>query len=117
MSPKEEITNGGLFACFGKGQRNGNWRKLNRLDKALYRASLWYTKHLRGIVNETLVEKLLGLVERLEETKGMRIFKKGLKKAAKMLEEGEEKGVFVWAPMLRHWLKDPDYIFWLGTAR
>jgi hypothetical protein len=87
------------------------------LDKALYRASLWYTKRLRGIVNETLVKKLLVLVKRLGESKGMRIFKKGLKKAVNLLETGEETGVFVWAPRLRHWLKDPDYIFWLGTVR
>jgi len=106
-----EITNEDLFASFKKGQRNGNWRKLNRLDKALYRASLWYTKRLGGIVNGTLVEKLLVLVKMLCETKGMRIFKKGLKKAAKMLEEGDGIGVFIWAPTLKYWLKDPGYIF------
>ena len=98
-----------LNATFRKGMRNGSWKRLKFLDKALYRASLWYTKRLGGIVNGTLVEKLLGLVERLKETKGMRIFKRGLKKAAKLLEEGEEKGVFAWAPKLRHWLKEPDY--------
>ena len=111
------ITYEELLTSFRKGLRNGNWRKLNRLDKALYRASLWYTKHLGGIFNGTLVKKLLGLVERMEETKGMRIFKRGLKNAAKLLEEGEETGVFVWVPRLRHWLNDPDYIFWLGTVR
>ena len=65
-----------LFAHFKKGQRNGNWRELNRLDKALYRASLWYTKHLKC-----------------------------------------EADLFAWAPQLKVWLKDPDYIFWLGTMR
>jgi len=40
-----------------------------------------------------------------------------IKKAAKLLEAGEETGVFVWAPSLRKWLKDPNYIFWLGTVR
>jgi len=68
-------------------------------------------------VNGTLVEKLLVLVKRLCETKGMRIFKRGFKKAVKLLEAGKVTGVFVWAPRLRHWLKDPDYIFWLGTVR
>jgi hypothetical protein len=34
-----------------------------------------------------------------------------------MLEKGEENGVFVWAPSLKKWLKDPDYVFWLGTVR
>ena len=49
--------------------------------------------------------------------KGMRIFKRGFEKALEMLEKGEGKGVFAWAPQLKHWLKDPDYIFWLGTVR
>jgi methylase of polypeptide subunit release factors len=111
------ITYEGLLASFRKGLRNGNWRHLNPLDKALYRASLWYAKRRGSIVNTSLVEKLLGLVERLKETKGMRIFERGFKKAAEMLDKGEETGVFVWVPRLRHWLRDPDYIFWLGTVR
>ena len=113
------VTYAGLNATFRKGLRNGNWRKLNFLDKALYRASLWYAKH-RCIINGMLVEKLLGLVARLKETKGLRIFKfkRGYAKAVAMLEKGEEnfEGVFAWAPRLKDWLKDPDYIFWLGMG-
>ena len=112
-----DITYVDLFASFKKGLRNGNWRKLNILDKALFRASLWYAKHRGSIVNAALIEKLSRLVEKLEETKGMRIFKKGFKKAVEMLEKGEENKVFVWAPRLKAWLKDQDYIFWLGTMR
>ncbi len=110
------ITYKELLARFKKGQRNGNWRKLRFLDKALYRASLWYAKRSGNIVNGTLVEKLLALVDLLKETKGMRIFKRGFKKAVVMLEKGEETNLFVWAPSLRYWLSDPDYIFWLGTV-
>ena len=106
-----------LITSFKKGLRNGNWRKLRILDKALFRAAMWYAKRGRSIVNEMLVEKLLGLIEKLKETKGKRIFRRGFKKAVEMLEKGEEKGVFAWAPSLRYWLKDPDYIFWLGTVR
>lgn len=40
-----------------------------------------------------------------------------LEKAVVMLEKGEEKGVFVWAPGLKDWLKDSDYIFWQGVER
>ena len=64
-----------------------------------------------------LVEKLLGLAARLKETRGMRVFKRGFERAAEMLDRGEEKGVFVWAPRLKDWLRDPAYAFWLGTAR
>ncbi len=112
-----------LFANFKKGLRNGNWRKLRRKEKALYRAVLAYMKPkksggmARDTVNRMLLEKLLTLVERLKETKGMRIFKRGFKKAVEMLKNGEENGVFAWAPSLRYWLKDQDYIFWLGTVR
>ncbi len=54
----------------------------------------------------------------MKETKGMRIFKKGFEKAVELLEKSEEGvGVFTWAPQLKYWLKDPDYIFWLGTMR
>jgi len=106
-----------LITSLKKGLRNGNWRKLRFLDKALYRAAMGYAKHGRSIVNEKLVEKLLELVARLKETRGMRIFKRGYAKAVAMLDRGEEKGVFVWAPRLKDWLKDPDYIFWLGMVR
>lgn len=106
-----------LFTNFKKGQRNGNWRRLRFLDKALYRAAMWYAKHGGSIVNGLLVKKLLKLLEKLNETKGMRIFKRGYEKAVAMLQQGEEKGMFAWAPSLRYWLKDPDYIFWLGTVR
>ena len=81
------ITYEGLFASFKKGLRNGNWGKLNFLDEALFRASLWYAKHRGSIVNAALVKKPLALVERLKETKGMRIFKKGFKKAVEILAE------------------------------
>ena len=108
------ITYKELIAGFKKGLRNGNWRKLRFLDKALFRAVMWYAKRGRSIVNGKLLEKLLGLVARLKETKGMRIFKRGFEKAVEMLDKGEENGIFVWVPRLRYWLKDPDYVFWLG---
>ena len=106
-----------LFTNFKKGLRNGNRRRLRFLDKALYRAAMGYAGYGRSIVDGKLVEKLVGLIERLKETKGMRIFKRGFEKAVEMLEKGEENGVFAWAPRLRYWLKEPDYIFWLGTVR
>ena len=78
---------------------------------------MWYVKRGGSIVNEMLAEKLSLLVERLKETKGMRIFKRGFRKAIEILNKSEEGGVFTWAPQLKYWLKDPDYIFWLGTVR
>ena len=105
-----------LLMSFKKGLRNGNWRKLNLLDNALYRAALWYSKRCGSIMSKSLVEKLLAFVEKLKETKGTRIFNRGFKKAVEILSKGEEGGIFIWAPRLKYWLKDPNYIFWLGTA-
>jgi hypothetical protein len=61
------------------------------------------------------VEKLLGLVKRLKETKSMKLFR-GLKKAVELLNKGEEE-IVARAPQLKVWRKDPDHIFWLGTIR
>ena len=103
-----------LLTDFRKGLRNGNWRKLSRLEKALYMASLWYSRVQGAIINETLVWMLSVLIEKLKETKGARIFKRGYEKAVELLSKGE--GIFAWAPSLREWLKDPDYVFWLGAG-
>jgi hypothetical protein len=104
-----------LLRDFRKGLRNGNWRKLSRLEKALFMASLWYSRHQRAIINELLVGKLSVLVDKLKATSGASVFRRGFEKAVELLNKGE--GIFAWAPSLREWLKDPDYVFWLGMTR
>jgi len=103
-----------LLRAFRKGLRNGNWRKLRRVEKALYMASLWYARVRGAIMNETLVGKLSVLMEKLKATSGARVFKRGFEKAVELLSKGES--IFAWAPRLREWLKDPDYVFWLGAG-
>ena len=103
-----------LHTSFRKGLRNGNWRKLRRLEKALYQASLWYLRIKGAIINEMLVKKLSVFMEKLKETSGAKVFKRGYGKAVELLSKGE--GIFAWAPSLREWLKDPDYVFWLGAG-
>jgi len=102
-----------LLTGFKKGLRNSNWRKLSSLEKALYRAALWYSRVQGAIINEMLVSKLSVLVDKLKATSGARVFKRGFEKAVELLNKGE--GIFAWAPSLREWLKDPDYVFWLGA--
>jgi hypothetical protein len=103
-----------LLTNFRKGLRNGNWRKLGRLEKALVMASLWYSRVQGAIINELLVGKLSVLVDKLKATSGARVFKRGYEKAVELLNKGE--GIFAWAPSFREWLKDPDYVFWLGAG-
>lgn len=106
------ITNEELFTSFRKGRRNGNWRKLSQLEMALYRASLWYSRGQGPIINDMLAKKLSAIVAKLKEGKGARILKRGFEKAVVLLNKGED--IFAWAPRMRDWLKDPDYVFWLG---
>ncbi len=105
-----------LLSYFRKGLRNGNWHRLSHRKKGLYRAVLVYTK-LRGeIVNSRIAVIVLSIVEKLSETRGLRILKVGLEEAKRMLRTYGEKGVFNWCPELRDWLENPDYVFWLGLS-
>ena len=113
--PVTPLTHDQLLQCYRKSRRTGNWRRLPYRAKALFRTSLYYLRCGGRILNELLREKLSRLVEQLTETRGTRIVKRGLAKAAALLRDGAEKGIFRWAPQLKSWLQDPDYIFWLGT--
>ena len=109
-----------LRCAFLKGQRNGNWKKLTRMEKAFYRAALSYTMPRRGvgrkIVSESVVNKLLVLIKRLLETPSQRIFKRGFEKAVWLIRKiAIKSGVLLSA--LNNWLRNPDYIFWLGTVQ
>jgi hypothetical protein len=42
-------------------------------------------------------------MDKLKETKGARVFKRGFEKAVELLNKGE--GIFAWAPLLREWLR------------
>lgn len=103
-----------LRASFRKGVRNGNWRRLSRLEKALVMTSIAYSKTHGRIVNPQLLQKLADLVARLKSTRGTRILQRGYEKARALLGTGS--GIFDWAPSLRAWLQEPDYVFWLGAS-
>ncbi|MFZ2071587.1 MAG: hypothetical protein WAV32_08360, partial [Halobacteriota archaeon] len=83
-----QLTYAELLANFRKGLRNGNWRKLRRLEKALYQASLWYSRKQGAILNELVVGMLAVLIAKLKATKGARILKRGYEKAAVLLSKG-----------------------------
>jgi len=85
-----QLTYTDLHTNFRKGLRNGNWRKLSRLEKALFQASLWYSRRQGTILNELVVSKLSVLVAKLKVTKGARIFKRGYEKAVVLLSNAEK---------------------------
>lgn len=98
-----------------KGMRNGNWRRLNTPEKGFLRAAMWYARVKGKIVSSLVVVMLVDIIEKLRETIKDKIFHAGLAKAEEMLSS--YKQVFNWAPQLKEWLCDPDYVFWLGTCK
>jgi len=106
------ITEDELFAVFRRGLRNGNWKKLKAGEKALFKAALCYLRRGGRIVSVSVSDKLRFLIAKLNETIRMRIFRKGFERALEILNACEN---FAWSPSLKKWLKEPDYIFWLGT--
>ncbi|MCW7077565.1 MAG: hypothetical protein OCU22_00315 [Canidatus Methanoxibalbensis ujae] len=106
------LTGDVLFASFRRGLRNGNWKKLKASERAFFKAALFYLRRGGRIVSVSVLEKLRLLIEELNETRRMRIFRKGFEKAIEILNACEN---FAWYPYLKKWLKEPDYIFWLGT--
>ena len=101
-----------LFAVFRRGLRNGNWKKLKASERAFFKAALCYLRRGGRIVSVSVSEKLRFLIDKLNETIGMRIFRRGFERAIGILKACENAFM---AP-LKKWLKDPDYIFWLGTV-
>ncbi|MBS7658890.1 hypothetical protein KEJ20_07060 [Candidatus Bathyarchaeota archaeon] len=109
-----EFTFDFLVSIKRKGLRNGNWIKLRLMDKALFNCALALAK-LRGkISNMDLMVKLASIILRLKETVKTSIVKLGLAKAQALKKLYSFKGVFNWCPSLKEWLKEPNYIIYLG---
>ena len=99
-----------LRKCWVKGFRNGNVRKLSRLQRALYRACLVYARKVGRIVNEFLVGRLKPIMEALTTTFRARALRAGLERLRAMLSSSIAK----WAPQVRVWSREESYILWLG---
>lgn len=108
-------THNELLSSFKKSFRNGNWKKLSSIEKGLYRASLAYARFKGKIVNSDLRAQLSIIIDKILSSPGMKILERGYERASILMQRYEEEGVFNWAPQLRKWLKNPDYIGWLGT--
>jgi hypothetical protein len=105
---------GDLLQVRLKAYRNGGWRRLKGVEKALFKASMELAR-LRGrIVNPLLVKQVREIVSKLLQTPAARILQLGREHASRLLELYKRNGVLKWAPSLSKWLKDPEYVFCLG---
>jgi hypothetical protein len=103
-----------LSCLLKKGFRNGNWRRLNYVEKALYSASLSLARMRGRIVNSRLILALQGIIGKLRETTGERLMMTAYQRAVGLYERFTILGLFEWAPQVRSWFNDPSYILWLG---
>jgi hypothetical protein len=94
--------------------RNGNWRRLNYLERGLYNCALRLVRSRGSIVNAKLLVMLRAIIEKLLATVKTRILQVGKRRAQELSKSFHEHGVFDWAPEARVWLTDPKAIFYLG---
>jgi hypothetical protein len=108
------LTYNGLAQTMREGFRNGNWRRLDQLERALYVASLSLAKMRGRLVNSRLILELHNIIGKLKEADGDRTTRVAYHRAARHYERFLAIGLFKWAPQVRSWFDDPSYISWLG---
>jgi hypothetical protein len=99
-----------LLKIWRKGLRNKNWVKLTYLEKGLFRCSLSLAKLKGRIINLNLVACIGGIALKLLALTKMHVIQVGWVKAQAWLHSPMLK----WCPSLKEWLKDQNYIFYLG---
>jgi len=97
------------------GFRNGLWRRLSDVERALYKASMWYVRVQGKIVNIRVLGLLNGIAERLRKSGGSIVFRFGQLRAEELNAACLESGVFNWCSHIEAWLSEDSYVFYLGV--
>lgn len=100
-----------------KGLRNGNLYKLDKVERAFYKACMLYARRAKYIVNRFLLGLLQPIVEKLTATPKTQALQAGLETARRMYTYLVEKGVLAWAPYVRLWLTERSFIEYLGFMK
>jgi hypothetical protein len=90
--------------------RRGLWNNLSAMDKAFYIACMKLSK-IKKIINKEIIESVISIMKKLNSFKE-KIMKKG-KEVAEALLKSKTAAMI---PKIKDWLKDPNYIFWLGLT-
>jgi hypothetical protein len=90
--------------------RKGLWNNLSALDKAFYIACMKFSK-IKKIINKDIIDTLITIMKKLDSFKE-KIMKKG-KEVAEALSRSK---TVIMIPTMKDWLRDPNYIFWLGLT-
>jgi hypothetical protein len=116
LSAGNSITYPCLVDLRRQGFRNGNWKRLDSGQRALFRCALWVAEARGRISNTKFMVQILHVALRLLETVRGDIVRAGRSRAARMREAySKPGGVFGWAPTVREWLGESRYVRYLGV--
>jgi hypothetical protein len=90
--------------------RKGLWNNLSAIDKAFYIACMKLSK-IKKIINKEIIETVISIMKKLNSFKE-KIMKKGKEVAEALLKSK----TVIMIPKIKDWLKDTNYIFWLGLT-
>jgi hypothetical protein len=90
--------------------RKGSWNSLSALDKAFYIACMKFSK-IKKIINKDIIDTLISIMKKLNSFKE-KIMNKGKEVAEAILKSKTA----IMIPKIKDWLKDTNYIFWLGLT-
>ena len=116
LSHDDTITHRVLVGLRRRGLRNGNWKRLNIEDKALFRCAFWVAKAKGKITSTKLMVQVLKIGLKLVEGAKSAIHKAGQRRTTLMFQTySKPLGVFSWAPQVRGWLNDSRYVWYFGV--
>jgi hypothetical protein len=101
-----------MLALWRKGQRNGVLARLGHIKRGLFSAALEYSRMTGKIINPKLLEIIEGVADRIRNSIGRKIFRRGLDRARDLLNNAKVMRAF---SVIRRWVNEGSYIFWLGT--
>jgi len=96
-----------------RGLRNGNVWRLSAVQRGFYRACMLYARRVGRILSRLLIGQLTPLMERLASSFRSKALKAGLERAREILSTS----IPTWAPRVRSWLREPQYILYLGILK
>lgn len=99
-----------LRSLWVKAHRNGNIRKLNLIEKALFKACIAYSKLKGRIMSRVVLENLKPTIEKLKSTPKKEALKAGFMRIHKLINGG----IIKLFPKILNWIIDENYILYIG---
>jgi hypothetical protein len=103
-----------LLKCRLRGMRNGNWRRLNFVERGLYNCVLTLARTRQSIVNAKLVEIIGEMIQRLASIVRTQVVKVGQARVRALREGLERSGLIERTGWVKGWLSKPETVFYLG---